>query len=217
MNVKPACDRIKYDDTDVMLMKEALLVASRAEISAESKDFPSVGCVIRRSGHPFLRELYSIGWNGFLLKTSESDLASIKPNGGGPFKSLIHRGRVLARKLGLHAEEKALHACGEQNLSDATVYLTHVPCHDCAKRLLERNIRRVFYLFWMDKSNDTIELFKNHEIGKTCVAFPRRDLILDDFRSDFLTKYSITSGSTEPEKPPMECPSFVHPRDYKRE
>ena len=211
VNVIP-CSRIKYDDTDVMLLKVAMAVASRAEIPTQTENLPSVGCVIRRAGHPTLPSFHSLGWNGFLIKTSKSDLDGALKN--VQITSTKKKDRVLASLFGLHAEDKALQYCPE-SLIDATVYSTHVPCYECAKRLIERGIGRVLYLFWLEGCESTIELFKSRDI--TCTAFGRRDLILEDFNLEVLTTRGINRGGTNTEKPPEECPYFLSSKDCKQE
>lgn len=206
------CVRIKYDDSDVMMLKVALVVASRAEITKQTENLPSVGCVIRRVGHPCLPSFHSFGWNGFLLNTSERDLDAALKN--VQIKSPQQKDRVLSSLFGLHAEDKALQYC-PASLIGATVYCTHVPCYQCAKRLIERSIGRVLYLFWLEGCETTIELFKSHDI--TCTAFGRRELILEDSIVDILTKRGINRGGTNTEKPPEECPSFLSSEDCKQE
>ena len=76
-----------------------------------------------------------------------------------------------------------------------TIYTTHVPCYNCAKKLVEHKVGRVFYLFWMKVSETSIELFKKFDI--TCVPFRRRGEVLEDFNMPvFLTKSKIVQGST---------------------
>ena len=59
-------------DNDLMWMKVALTVASRAEISKYAKEKPSVGCVIRRSRSKGPPAVLAVGWNGFPPKTSDA-------------------------------------------------------------------------------------------------------------------------------------------------
>ena len=133
-----------FTDTDQLWMKVALMVCSKAEISEYAKEKPNVGCVIRRSRSKGSPGVLAVGWNGFPPKTSEDILKD---------KAAQCKGKKhgLTKELGLHAETNALRNCSEIPVN-ATVYVTHVPCHDCAKQLVSHRVKRVFYLFWMDNS-----------------------------------------------------------------
>ena len=202
-------DCIKCDDTDDLMMKVALALASRAEILEGTDNLPSVGCVIRGFT---LNELpvYSVGWNGFIPNIDKKDLDAIK-SCREPSKK---RDRDVAKRYCLHAEVQALNSL-HGNVLDATAYITHSPCHDCAKLLLLRGIRRVFYLFWLNGCESTIELFERQDI--TCMAFPRRDLILQDFSLDFLKETGVNRGGTDTDKLPEKCPSFMGSKDRKQQ
>lgn len=203
----PVDDCIKCDDIDVMMTKVALALASRAEILEGTDNLPSVGCVIRGFNNHL--PVYSVGWNGFISNIDKKDLDAIK-SCREPSKK---RDRDVAKRYCLHAEVQALNSL-HGNVLDATAYITHSPCHDCAKQLIQRGIRRVFYLFWLNGCGSTIELFKLQDI--TCMAFPHRDLILRDFSLDFLQKTGINRGGTDTDKPPEKCLSFVGSKDRKQ-
>ena len=189
------------------MMKVALALASRAEILEGTDNLPSVGCVIR--GFKNHLPVYSVGWNGFISNIDKKDLDAIK-SCREPSKK---RDRDVAKRYCLHAEVQALNSL-HGNVPDATAYITHSPCHDCAKQLIHRGIRRVFYLFWLNGCESTIELFELQDI--TCMAFPHRDLILRDFSLDFLQKTGINRGGTDTDKLPEKCPSFVGSKDRKQ-
>ena len=93
----------------------------------------------------------------------------------------------------------------------ATVYVTHVPCTACAKQLIARRVRRLYYMYWMNNSETSINLSK--EMGITCTAFGKRKEVLDDFSDSLLEYYGITQGSTVKERAPEDCPSFINTRD----
>ena len=182
-------------DTDLMWMKVALTVASRAEISQYAKQKPSVGCVIRRSRSKGPPAVLAVGWNGFPPKTSEDILKEKATEYDRTGKK-----HGLTKELGLHAEANALRNCSE-NPEKATVYVTHVPCHDCAKQLVSHRVKRVFYLFWMDNCESSIELFQVFDIS--CMPFPgkSRNDVLRDFSETFLDDHNICVGSTEQDIP----------------
>ena len=168
----------------------ALTVASRAEISEYAKEKPNVGCVIRRSRSKGPPAVLAVGWNGFPPKTSEDILKEKATEYDRTGKK--HR---LTKELGLHAEANALRNCSE-NPEKATVYVTHVPCYQCAKQLVSYRVKRVSYLFWMEYRESSIKLFKNFDIS--CIPFPGRSRhdVLHDFRENFLFIHNICEGST---------------------
>ena len=202
------------DNTDVMWMKMALMVASRAEVTKHAEGKPSVGCVIRRSKNYGPPAVLAVGWNGFLPDTTEEEIAKIKGRsfkGDTPDQRKKKRDKALTDELGLHAEVNALQYCSERP-EMATIYTTHVPCYNCAKQLVAHKVGRVFYLFWMKDSETSIALFKKFDI--TCVPFGRRDEVLEDFNMpDFLTKRKIVEGSTVAQTPIEHDQYFLDSRD----
>ena len=192
MKVQPAS--IEVDKTDVMLMELAVLVASRSELSTEGK--PSVGCIIYRHGDPVLPNLLSLGWNGFVKNKDKIDL---RVSGESDKKK-----KLQFRYCCLHAETKAI-LFPDRSLKNAIVYVTHMPCSSCAKLLCEAGVRLVFYLF--SKKDSTIEPFK---LNKTtsCICFPRRDQILQDFDLKKLKQWGITLGDTDTNSKPEDCESY---------
>ena len=199
-------DYIKCDDIDVMMTKVAMAVASFAEILKGTKRLPSVGCVIRGFTLNHL-PVYSLGWNGFITNIDKKDLDAVR----SCFDENSKQGdRTVAKRYCLHAEVQALNSL-PVNVLDATAYITHSPCEDCAKLLFYRGIVRIFYVFWLNGCESSIELFKQQDI--TCMAFPHRDLILRDFSLDFLKKTGINRGGTDTDTPPGECLSSVGSKD----
>ena len=200
------------DNTDVMWMKMALMAASRAEVTRHAEGKPSVGCVIRRARTRGPRGVLAVGWNGFLPNTPEEELAEIKGRTfkGDPKQQEKKRDKALTDALGLHAEVNALQYCSERP-EMATIYTTHVPCYNCAKQLVAHKVGRVFYLFWMEGNETSIELFKKFDI--TCVPFGRRGEVLEDFSKFFLTKRKIVQGSTVEQTPIERDQYFLDSRD----
>ena len=193
---------IRNDTSDVMWMKMTLMAASRAEVTKYAKGKPSVGCVICRSRDRGAPAVLAVGWNGFLPGLTEEQLERLKAE--------LSKEKQMTRELALHAEENALQYCSEDPLK-ATVYVTHVPCTTCTKQLIARRVRRVYYLYWMTGCDTSIKLFKEMDI--TCSAFGKRMEVLRDFSPDFLTRHSITRGSTEKDRAPENCPFFINTRD----
>ena len=65
----------------------------------------------------------------------------------------------------LHAESNAILKCAKYGKStkDSTLYITHSPCIDCAKLIIQAGISRVVYLEDY-KNSDGIDLLKNVDI-----------------------------------------------------
>ena len=149
---------ISNDTSDIMWMKIALMVASRAEVTEHAAGKPSVGCVIRRSRDRGAPAVLAVGWNGFLPNTSERQLNETKERFADSSEN--KRANILTKKLALHAEANAVQYCSE-DLVMATVYVTHVPCKGCTKQLIARRIQRVHYMYWMEgnDSKSSIEPF----------------------------------------------------------
>ena len=188
---------ISNDTSDVMWMKMALMAASRAEVTKHPGEKPSVGCVIRRSRDRGAPAVLAVGWNGFLPGLTEEEIKKLERE-------------YATGDLALHAEANALQYCSEDPL-EATVYVTHVPCTACTKQLIARRVRRVYYMYWMDNSKKSIDLFKKMDI--TCTAFGKRKQVLDDFSESFLDDHGITRESTVKEKHPKDSLSFINSRD----
>ena len=204
---------ITNDTSDVMWMKMALMVASRAEVTEHAAVKPSVGCVVRRSKDRGAPAVLAVGWNGFLPNTSERQLNETKERFAD--SSEKKRANILTKKLALHAEANALQYCSEDPVM-ATVYVTHVPCKDCTKQLIARRVQRVHYMYWMEDndSKSSIELFKEFET--TCVPFTpeKRDKVLKDFSSTFLEDHGIKNRITvEPENSQESGRGFINSRD----
>lgn len=194
-------DRIEVGRTDVVLMKVAVVLASRSQLTTQGK--PAVGCIIYRYGDHSLSNL-ALGWNGFVQNKSYIDLqAPVQGDRTREYKNLF-------KCCCLHAETKAL-LFSKEFLKNAIVYVTHMPCCECAKALCEAGVRRVFYLFCKKDSN--IEPFKQIETT-SCICFPRRDLILKDFGLEKLKQWGVTLGDTDTDKNPKDCPSYVGTKDY---
>ena len=62
----------------------------------------------------------------------------------------------------LHAESNAIMKCVKDGIStkDATLYITHSPCIDCAKLIIQAGIKRVVYLAKYHKNDGILLLNK---------------------------------------------------------
>ena len=162
--------------------------------------------------------MLAVGWNGFLPNTPEEELPAIKVRSFKSTNKSQKRDNALTAELGLHAETNALQYCSEAP-EKATVYVTHLPCYDCAKQLVANKVGRVFYLFWMTyrdgESERTIRLFKKFDIS--CIAFSKGDKVLEDFSPNFLGRRGIVRRDTDDKTPPESLlRSFLDSRDRKQ-
>ena len=122
-------------DWDSYFMSLAILISSRSSCSRLH-----VGCVLVKD-----TRVISVGYNGFL-------------------PSLPHIGKIRDghEQYTVHAEQNAISDCAKRGIScqDATAYITHYPCINCAKILLASGIKNIKY--HTDYKNDSLveELFK---------------------------------------------------------
>jgi dCMP deaminase len=93
-----------------------------------------VGCILVRDNR-----IISQGYNGFLT--------------GCPHKSHIRDGHELAT---IHAEQNAIDDCAKRGVScnNCEAYITHYPCLNCAKNLLQCGINKIYYIH--DYNNDEL-------------------------------------------------------------
>src|SRR5690606_35767244 len=99
-----------------------------AEVIAKKSKDPStkVGAVIVDE----YNRIISTGYNGFIAGNKESYMTFEKP---------------MKYHLTIHAEMNAL-LFAKQDLNNKTIYITHSPCPECLKHILQTRIRNVYYL-----------------------------------------------------------------------
>lgn len=105
---------------------------------------------------------------GAVIVRPNGTLASAGVN-GFPRKILDLRERLEDKptkyRLTIHAEMNALHFAHE-DLTGASLYATFCPCDDCAKHIVQRGVKRVFYPLdhentrWLESQKNSIALFK---------------------------------------------------------
>jgi len=97
------------------------------KVKERSKDLSTqVGCVIASKENTPI----SWGYNGFVAGCDE-DLMSWE--------------RPLKYELVIHAEMNAI-LFSDQSLKGAKCYVTHAPCSNCLKHLLQVGVREIYYL-----------------------------------------------------------------------
>ena len=114
-------DRPSWDD---YFMATAVLMASRSACGRLH-----VGCVLV-SGGEHRNRIVAAGYNGFLP--------------GTPHQSRIRDGHEQAT---VHAEQNAIADAARRGVSvaGATAYISHFPCINCAKALINAGITRLVY------------------------------------------------------------------------
>jgi len=112
-----------------------------AEIAAKKSKDPSsqVGCVIVDPHN----KIISTGFNGFVAGCNESVMTYDRP---------------MKYNLIIHAEMNAL-MFANQSVKGCTVYVTHHPCDNCFKHLLQAGIKKIYY-----KSKSVIERFSKDQL-----------------------------------------------------
>ena len=116
-------------DWDQYFMSLALLISSRSSCKRLK-----VGCVLVKD-----TRVISVGYNGFLPKS--------------PHKSIVRDGHEQAT---VHAEQNSISDCAKRGIScaNATAYITHYPCINCAKILAAAQISEIKY--YSDYKNDEL-------------------------------------------------------------
>jgi dCMP deaminase len=133
--------KINFIEVDSPINWDEYFMCQAILASYRSKD-PStkVGAVFVDQHHHQI----SMGYNGFVAGIDESRLPWGKEPGVG----------MENQKYGyvVHAEANAiLHSNGD--LTGSKLYVTHFPCHECAKLVASKKISEVIYL--SDKHRDT--------------------------------------------------------------
>lgn len=96
------------------------------EVAKKSKDPSSqVGCVIVTNDN----RPVSFGYNGFVSGCDEGHMTFERP---------------LKYNLIIHAEMNAL-LFSQKTLKDCKAYVTHAPCDNCLKHLMQAGITEIYY------------------------------------------------------------------------
>lgn len=132
-------------------------------IAKKSKD-PStkVGAVIVDSDN----RIISTGYNGFVSKNNEDFMTFERP---------------MKYHLTIHAEMNAL-LFARQDLSGKVMYITHSPCSECLKHILQCRIRTVYYDEVYSKFSD-----ENKEAIRLLIMSTDSKIININTNVDYLT------------------------------
>lgn len=100
-----------------------------------------VGCILVKENR-----IISQGYNGFLS--------------GHPHKSIVIDNHEIGT---IHAEQNAIIDCAKRGVScnNSDAYITHFPCINCLKFLIQAGIKNIFYIY---DYNNNYELINTLEI-----------------------------------------------------
>ena len=155
--------RKEYLSWDEYFMGLAFLSAMR------SKD-PSTqvgACIIDED-----RKIIGIGYNGFPMGSSDDDMPWGKE---GDFLNTKYPYVV-------HAELNAI-LNSIKSLKDSTIYVTHFPCNECAKAIVQAGIRKVVFYSDKHKNLDSTKasrmIFENAGVEMVNLKIDRNEIKIE--------------------------------------
>lgn len=128
---------------DSYFMRLAVIVASRATC-----DRANVGCVLVRDNR-----IVSTGYNGSVSGAEHCDDVG----------HIMREGHCIAT---VHAELNAILYCALEGVStkDTTAYITHFPCLNCSKALIQAGVRAIYYQNAYRIDDYALKLLRNANI-----------------------------------------------------
>lgn len=132
-------------------MEIADLVASRSTC-----DRAFVGCLIVNDNN----RIVSTGYNGSVAGNPHCD----------DIGHTMRDGHCIAT---IHAEMNALLYCAKEGISvkDCIAYVTHFPCLNCTKALIQAGIKQIYYKNDYRLDEYAIELLENNKVGYQKLSF----------------------------------------------
>lgn len=121
------------------------MVASRSTC-----DRAFVGCVIVNDDH----RIVSTGYNGSVAGNPHCDDVG----------HTIRDNHCIAT---IHAEMNALLYCAKEGISvkNCTAYVTHFPCLNCTKALIQAGIKKIYYKYEYNVDDYALYLLKNNNVA----------------------------------------------------
>ena len=116
-----------------------------------------VGCIIVKN-----KRILSLGYNGTPINTLNCY--------EGGCQRCFNKENTSAMNLDLcmclHAEENAILFVSKDDLLNATMYVTLIPCISCVKKILQCGISRVVYInkYLQEIDNRTREILENNNV-----------------------------------------------------
>lgn len=141
-------EQINYIKSQALLNWDEYFMLQALIASFRSKDpVTKVGCVfVDQNNHQL-----SMGYNGFVAGIDESKL----PWGKNKEVALIHQKYAYV----VHSEANAiLHA--KTSLEGSRLYVTHFPCHECAKMISTVGVTEIIYLNNKHKGSESNDISK---------------------------------------------------------
>lgn len=135
------CDRLSWDE---YFMEITSLVASRSTC-----DRAMVGCLIVNDDN----RIVSSGYNGSISGNPHCD----------DIGHTMRDGHCIAT---IHAEINALVYCAKEGISvkGCSAYVTHFPCLNCTKALIQSGIKKIYYGDDYRIDPYALEILKNNNI-----------------------------------------------------
>lgn len=129
---------------NVYFMELARMVAKRSTC-----DRAYVGCVLVNKDH----RIISTGYNGSIANNPHCDEVG----------HTMRDGHCIAT---IHAEMNALLYCAREGISVAgsTCYVTHFPCLNCTKSLIQAGISEIYYEIGYRMDDYAVELLERNHI-----------------------------------------------------
>lgn len=126
-------------------MQIAEIVATRSTC-----DRAEVGCLIVNDDN----RIVSTGYNGSISGNPHCDDVG----------HTMRDGHCIAT---IHAEMNALLYCAKEGISvkDCKIYVTHFPCLNCTKALIQAGIKKIFYKHSYRIDDYAIELLKKNNVS----------------------------------------------------
>ena len=120
------------------------MVASRSTC-----DRAFVGCVIVNDDH----RIVSTGYNGSVAGNPHCDDVG----------HTMRDGHCIAT---IHAEMNALLYCAKEGISvkNCNAYITHFPCLNCTKALIQAGIKKIYYKYEYNIDEYALYLLKNNNV-----------------------------------------------------
>lgn len=121
------------------------MVASRSTC-----DRAFVGCVIVNEDH----RIVSTGYNGSVAGNPHCDDVG----------HTIRDNHCIAT---IHAEMNALLYCAKEGISvkNCNAYVTHFPCLNCTKALIQAGIKKIYYKYEYNVDEYALYLLKNNKVA----------------------------------------------------
>jgi len=120
------------------------MVASRSTC-----DRAFVGCVLVNDDH----RIVSTGYNGSVAGNPHCDDVG----------HTMRDGHCIAT---IHAEMNALLYCAKEGISvkNCNAYITHFPCLNCTKALIQAGIKKIYYKYEYNIDEYALYLLKNNNV-----------------------------------------------------